>query len=82
MPGTRISGLPFSNEREQDWFHVASPLKGFNHATGIKALVATCQMASVGRARERGETKGFIKVTVDAASKRILGAEVFFHQGS
>ncbi len=43
-------------------------------ANGIKALVATRQMASVGRARERGETKGFMKVTVDAASKRILGA--------
>lgn len=43
-------------------------------AKGIKALVATRQMKSVGRARERGETKGFMKVTVDAASKRILGA--------
>ena len=43
-------------------------------AKGIKALVATRQMTSVGRARERGETKGFMKVTVDAASKRILGA--------
>jgi pyruvate/2-oxoglutarate dehydrogenase complex dihydrolipoamide dehydrogenase (E3) component len=43
-------------------------------AKGIKALVATRQMTSVGRARERSETKGFMKVTVDAASKRILGA--------
>ena len=43
-------------------------------AKGIKALVATRQMNSVGRARERGETKGFMKVTVDVASKRILGA--------
>jgi len=43
-------------------------------AKGIKALVATRQMTSVGRVRERGETKGFMKVTVDAASKRILGA--------
>ena len=43
-------------------------------AKGIKALVATRQMTSVGRARERGETKGFMKVAVDAASKRILGA--------
>ena len=45
-------------------------------AKGIKALVATRQMISVGRARERGETKGFMKVTVDAASKRILGAAI------
>ena len=43
-------------------------------AKGINALVATRQMTSVGRARERGETKGFMKVTVDAASKHILGA--------
>ena len=43
-------------------------------AKGIEALVATRKMTSVGRARERGETKGFMKVTVDAASKRILGA--------
>jgi pyruvate/2-oxoglutarate dehydrogenase complex dihydrolipoamide dehydrogenase (E3) component len=43
-------------------------------AKGIKALVATRQMNSISRARERGETKGFMKVTVDAASKRILGA--------
>jgi pyruvate/2-oxoglutarate dehydrogenase complex dihydrolipoamide dehydrogenase (E3) component len=43
-------------------------------AKGIKALSATRQMTSVGRARERGETKGFMKVTVDAASKHILGA--------
>lgn len=45
-------------------------------AKGIKALVAIRQMKSVSRARERGETKGFMKVTVDAASKRILGAAV------
>ncbi len=43
-------------------------------AKGIKALTATYQMTSVGRARERGETKGFMKVTVDATSKKILGA--------
>ncbi len=40
----------------------------------IKALTATCQTTSVGRARERGETNGFMKVTVDAASRKILGA--------
>ena len=45
-------------------------------AKGIKALVATRQMTSIGRARERGETKGFMKVTVDVATKQILGAAV------
>jgi pyruvate/2-oxoglutarate dehydrogenase complex dihydrolipoamide dehydrogenase (E3) component len=43
-------------------------------AKGIEALGATWQMKSVGRARERGETAGFMKVTVEAQSKRILGA--------
>ena len=43
-------------------------------AKGIKALVAIREMKTVGRARERGETKGFMKVTVDATSKKILGA--------
>jgi pyruvate/2-oxoglutarate dehydrogenase complex dihydrolipoamide dehydrogenase (E3) component len=33
-------------------------------------------MARVGRARERSETQGFMKVLIDADSKRILGAAV------
>jgi pyruvate/2-oxoglutarate dehydrogenase complex dihydrolipoamide dehydrogenase (E3) component len=43
---------------------------------GLKALCAKKMMTSVGRARERGETKGFMKVVVDAESRRILGAAV------
>jgi pyruvate/2-oxoglutarate dehydrogenase complex dihydrolipoamide dehydrogenase (E3) component len=43
-------------------------------AKGIKALVAIREMKTVGRARERGETKGFMKVTVDTTTKKILGA--------
>ena len=31
-------------------------------------------MARVGRARERGETQGFMHVLVDAETKEILGA--------
>jgi pyruvate/2-oxoglutarate dehydrogenase complex dihydrolipoamide dehydrogenase (E3) component len=46
-------------------------------ASGRKALVATMPMTRVGRARERGETLGFMKVLVDAASERILGAALF-----
>lgn len=45
-------------------------------AKGIKAQVATYKMSSVGRARERGETLGFMKILVDAASKKILGASL------
>jgi pyruvate/2-oxoglutarate dehydrogenase complex dihydrolipoamide dehydrogenase (E3) component len=41
---------------------------------GIKALAAKMAMTSVGRARERGETLGFMKVVVDAASRKVLGA--------
>ena len=33
-------------------------------------------MTRVGRAVERGETKGLMKITVDADSKEILGAAI------
>ena len=33
-------------------------------------------MTRVGRARESGETQGFMKIVVDAETKRILGAAV------
>jgi pyruvate/2-oxoglutarate dehydrogenase complex dihydrolipoamide dehydrogenase (E3) component len=43
---------------------------------GRDALIATMPMTRVGRARERGETDGFMKVLVDAQSKQILGAAI------
>jgi pyruvate/2-oxoglutarate dehydrogenase complex dihydrolipoamide dehydrogenase (E3) component len=43
-------------------------------ASGRPALVGRMMMARVGRARERGETQGFMQVLVDAETKRILGA--------
>jgi pyruvate/2-oxoglutarate dehydrogenase complex dihydrolipoamide dehydrogenase (E3) component len=33
-------------------------------------------MTRVGRAVEKGETQGFMKITVDADSKQILGAAI------
>jgi pyruvate/2-oxoglutarate dehydrogenase complex dihydrolipoamide dehydrogenase (E3) component len=45
-------------------------------AKGIKALAAKRMMTSIGRARERGETQGFMKVVVEAESKKILGAAI------
>jgi pyruvate/2-oxoglutarate dehydrogenase complex dihydrolipoamide dehydrogenase (E3) component len=42
--------------------------------SGCKALVGRMPMTRVGRARERSETQGFMKVLVDAHSKRFLGA--------
>jgi pyruvate/2-oxoglutarate dehydrogenase complex dihydrolipoamide dehydrogenase (E3) component len=41
---------------------------------GQPALIGRMPMARVGRARETGETQGFMKVLVDARSKQILGA--------
>lgn len=49
--------------------------------TGRDALIATMPMSRVGRARERGETDGFMKVMVDAQSKRILGAAIHGIEG-
>ncbi len=45
-------------------------------ASGRKALVGTRPMVRVGRAVEKGETQGFMKVIVDAESKDILGASI------
>ena len=42
--------------------------------SGRKALVGKRPMASVGRAVEKGETQGFMKVLVDTGTKEILGA--------
>lgn len=44
--------------------------------SGRPALVAKHPMSRVGRAVEKGETQGFIKITVDAETKQILGAAV------
>jgi pyruvate/2-oxoglutarate dehydrogenase complex dihydrolipoamide dehydrogenase (E3) component len=45
-------------------------------AAGYKILVGKRPMSRVGRAVEKGETLGFMKIVVDAASKRILGAAI------
>lgn len=45
-------------------------------AKGIKALAAKRMMSAVGRARERGETNGCMKVVVEAQSGKILGAAI------
>jgi pyruvate/2-oxoglutarate dehydrogenase complex dihydrolipoamide dehydrogenase (E3) component len=39
-------------------------------------LIGRRRMRRVGRAVEKGETQGFIKVLVDADSKEILGANI------
>ena len=42
--------------------------------SGRAALIGTRSMSRVGRAREFGDTRGFMKILVDAESEEILGA--------
>jgi pyruvate/2-oxoglutarate dehydrogenase complex dihydrolipoamide dehydrogenase (E3) component len=44
--------------------------------SGRKALIGKRPMTQVGRAREKGETDGFMKILVDAETKKILGASL------
>jgi len=43
---------------------------------GHNILIGQMPMTDVARAREKGETQGFMKVLVDASSKQILGAAI------
>ncbi|MBI5718803.1 MAG: FAD-containing oxidoreductase [Burkholderiales bacterium] len=45
-------------------------------ASGKRVLRAKMPMQRVGRAREAGETQGFMKVLVDADSQRLMGAAI------
>lgn len=45
-------------------------------ASGRRVLIARRPMTRVGRAIEKGETQGFMKVLVDADSKEFLGANI------
>ena len=49
--------------------------------SGRSALIGTRPMSRVGRAREFGDTRGFIKILVDAQSKEILGASILGMSG-
>jgi pyruvate/2-oxoglutarate dehydrogenase complex dihydrolipoamide dehydrogenase (E3) component len=44
--------------------------------TGRKALIGKRPMTKVGRAVEKGETQGFMKVLIDAETRQILGAAI------
>ncbi|OHV78682.1 FAD-containing oxidoreductase [Rhizobium sp. LCM 4573] len=50
-------------------------------APGRNVLVSTRPMARVGRAKERDETLGFMKVVADADTKAILGATILGIEG-
>ncbi|MCX5513272.1 FAD-containing oxidoreductase [Kaistia algarum] len=45
-------------------------------ASGRKALIGTRPMSRVSRATEKGDTRGFIKILVDAESHQFLGASI------
>jgi len=44
--------------------------------SGRATLAVKHPMSKVGRAIEKGETQGFIKIAVDASTKQILGASI------
>jgi pyruvate/2-oxoglutarate dehydrogenase complex dihydrolipoamide dehydrogenase (E3) component len=44
--------------------------------SGRKLMIGTRPMSKVGRAKEKGETLGFMKVIADADTKEILGASI------
>ncbi|KQV70163.1 FAD-containing oxidoreductase [Rhizobium sp. Root1220] len=50
-------------------------------ASGRKIMISTRPMSGVGRANERGETKGFMKVIADAQTQQILGAAILGIEG-
>jgi pyruvate/2-oxoglutarate dehydrogenase complex dihydrolipoamide dehydrogenase (E3) component len=50
-------------------------------ASGRPALRAKMPMQRVGRAREAGQTQGFMKVVVDAETRLLLGAAILGHHG-
>jgi len=50
-------------------------------ASGRPALKAVMPMSDVGRAVERGETRGFMKALVDAETKHILGFSILGVEG-
>ena len=50
-------------------------------ATGRPILVGSIPMSRVARAIERGDTRGMMKVVVDAETEQILGAAIVGHGG-
>ncbi len=44
--------------------------------SGRRALIGKMMMERVGRARERGETQGFMKILIDDETRKVLGAAI------
>ena len=56
-------------------------VRAWMQKSGGKALAGKILMSRVGRARERGETQGFMSILVDAETKKILGATLLGIEG-
>jgi Pyruvate/2-oxoglutarate dehydrogenase complex, dihydrolipoamide dehydrogenase (E3) component, and related enzymes len=50
-------------------------------SSGRRVLMGTRPMSRVGRAVEKGETQGFMKILVDEETKMILGAAILGTSG-
>jgi len=49
--------------------------------SGRKALVGVREMSRIARAKEKGETEGFMKILIDAETEQILGATILGIEG-
>jgi pyruvate/2-oxoglutarate dehydrogenase complex dihydrolipoamide dehydrogenase (E3) component len=59
----------------------AGMTEGEVRRSGRKALIGRRPMKKVGRAVEKGEDQGFMKILVDAGTKEILGASILGVEG-
>ncbi|MGI9543025.1 MAG: FAD-dependent oxidoreductase, partial [Cyclobacteriaceae bacterium] len=53
----------------------------FAEDSGKEVLIGTRPMTRIARAKEKGETHGFMKILVEAQSKQILGAAILGIEG-
>lgn len=51
-------------------------------AAGLDVKIGRFEFAHNGKAKELGETTGFVKLVVEATSDKLLGAAVFGHEGA
>jgi hypothetical protein len=75
---TSAKGTFFDGLAASGWHTAALTMRGMTEAEararGHSIRIGTRPMTRVGRAREKGETKGFMKLVVDAKTDLILGA--------
>ena len=77
---TKTRLVPYAVYTDPTLGRVGMTEKAARHS-GKKLKIGTYPMSSVARARERAETAGFMKLVVDAATDRILGAAILSVEG-